>query len=250
VDSWNHAIARGKDEQRLEHQTVVLTVPASFDDVARTLTVDAARMAGLENLTLVEEPQAAFYCWLATHPPQEAALLKPGYRCLVVDVGGGTSDFSLIQAVEQQGELGFVRLAVGDHLLLGGDNMDLALAKFVETKLPGGTTGRLDAAQYGMLTQACREAKESLLGPGARRRSAAPALGCTKWVCPTSAIPASPGTWPASSNSTRTPPTAPRRRSYLTAASFNPPLYAIASWMSCATGSPRPRPSDLTTRSS
>ena len=91
------------------------------------------------------------------------AALKPGARCLVVDVGGGTSDFSLIEAVEQQGELGFVRQAVGDHLLLGGDNMDLALAKFVETKLPG--AGRLDAAQYGMLTQACRQAKETLLGP-------------------------------------------------------------------------------------
>jgi molecular chaperone DnaK (HSP70) len=165
VDSWNHSVARGKDELGLEKQIVVLTVPASFDDMARTLTVEAARKAGLENLTLLEEPQAAFYCWLATHPPHEAAHLKPGYRCLVVDVGGGTSDFSLIQAVEQQGELGFVRLAVGDHLLLGGDNMDLALAKFVETKLPG--AGRLDAAQYGMLTQACRQAKESLLSPGA-----------------------------------------------------------------------------------
>jgi molecular chaperone DnaK (HSP70) len=163
VDSWNCIIAREDAELRLEKQTVVLTVPASFDDMARTLTVEAARKAGLENLTLVEEPQAAFYCWLATHPPKEAAQLKPGYRCLVVDVGGGTSDFSLIQAVEQQGELGFVRLAVGDHLLLGGDNMDLALAKFVEAKLP--QAGRLDAAQYGMLTQACRQAKESLLGP-------------------------------------------------------------------------------------
>jgi molecular chaperone DnaK (HSP70) len=165
VDSWNHTIARGNAELRLEKQTVVLTVPASFDDMARTLTVEAAHKAGLENLTLVEEPQAAFYCWLATHPPKEAAQLKPGYRCLVVDVGGGTSDFSLIQAVEQQGELGFVRLAVGDHLLLGGDNMDLALAKFVESKLP--QAGRLDAAQYGMLTQACRQAKESLLNPDA-----------------------------------------------------------------------------------
>ena len=167
VDSWNHAMSRGKEELRLEKQDVVLTVPASFDDMARNLTVEAARKAGLENLTLVEEPQAAFYCWLATHPPAEAALLKPGYRCLVVDVGGGTSDFSLIQAVEQQGELGFVRLAVGDHLLLGGDNMDLALAKFVETKLPAGSAGRLDAAQYGALTQACRQAKENLLSPGA-----------------------------------------------------------------------------------
>ena len=113
---------------------------------------------------LLEEPQAAFYCWLATHSATRGRRRSsPAPRCLVVDVGGGTSDFSLIQAVEQQGELGFVRQAVGDHLLLGGDNMDLALAKFVETKLPG--AGRLDAAQYGMLTQACRQAKETLLGP-------------------------------------------------------------------------------------
>jgi hypothetical protein len=165
VEGWNHTVARDREEDRLEKQAVVLTVPASFDDVARNLTVEAARQAGIENLTLLEEPQAAFYCWLATHTPAEAGALEPGALCLVVDVGGGTSDFSLIQAVEQQGELGFVRQAVGDHLLLGGDNMDLALAKFVETKLPG--AGRLDAAQYGMLTQACRQAKETLLAPGA-----------------------------------------------------------------------------------
>jgi molecular chaperone DnaK (HSP70) len=165
VEAWNHAMAGDKLEPRLEKQAVVLTVPASFDEVARNLTVEAARRAGLENVTLLEEPQAAFYCWLATHPPAELGELKPGSRCLVVDVGGGTSDFSLIQAIEQQGELGFVREAVGDHLLLGGDNMDLALAKFVETKLPA--AGKLDAAQYGMLTQACRLAKETLLGPEA-----------------------------------------------------------------------------------
>jgi molecular chaperone DnaK (HSP70) len=163
AESWNHAVARGRDEDRLEKQAVVLTVPASFDDVARNLTVEAARKAGIENLTLLEEPQAAFYCWLATAPAAEAGGLKPGSLCVVVDVGGGTSDFSLIQAVEQQGELAFVRQAVGDHLLLGGDNMDLALAKFVEAKLPG--AGRLDAAGYGMLTQACRLAKETLLTP-------------------------------------------------------------------------------------
>jgi hypothetical protein len=163
VESWNYRMARDRPEDRLEKQAVVLTVPASFDDVARNLTVEAARKAGIENLTLLEEPQAAFYCWLAMHPPAEAGRLKPGSRCLVVDVGGGTSDFSLIRAVEQQGELGFVREAVGDHLLLGGDNMDLAVAKFVESRLPG--AGRLDAAQYGMLTQACRTAKETLLGP-------------------------------------------------------------------------------------
>jgi hypothetical protein len=165
VEAWNFAMAKDGAGDRLEKQAVVLTVPASFDDVARNLTVEAARKAGLENVTLLEEPQAAFYCWLATHPPAEIQELNPGARCLVVDVGGGTSDFSLIQAVEQQGELGFVRQAVGDHLLLGGDNMDLALAKFVETKLPG--AGRLDAAQYGMLTQACRLAKETLLAPAA-----------------------------------------------------------------------------------
>jgi molecular chaperone DnaK (HSP70) len=163
VESWNYTIPQDDPEDRLEKQAVVLTVPASFDDVARNLTVAAARKAGLENLTLLEEPQAAFYCWLVSHAPDEITALKPGARCLVVDVGGGTSDFSLIQAVEQQGELGFVRQAVGDHLLLGGDNMDLALTKFVETRLPG--AGRLDAAQYGMLTQACRVAKEVLLAP-------------------------------------------------------------------------------------
>src|SRR5437868_6858915 len=163
VESWNFRMAADRAEHRLEEQLVVLTVPASFDDVARNLTVEAARKAGLHNLILLEEPQAAFYCWLAMHPASEAARLKPGSRCLVVDVGGGTSDFSLIRAVEQQGELGFVRQAVGDHLLLGGDNMDLALAKFVEGRLP--QAGKLDAAQYGMLTQACRQAKETLLGP-------------------------------------------------------------------------------------
>jgi molecular chaperone DnaK (HSP70) len=163
MEAWNWVMARDRPEDRLEKQAVVLTVPASFDDVARTLTVEAAAKAGLENVVLLEEPQAAFYCWLVTHSHREAQALKPGYQCVVVDVGGGTSDFSLIEAVEQQGELGFVRRAVGDHLLLGGDNMDLALAKFVESKLPG--AGRLDAAQYGMLTQACRLAKEALLGP-------------------------------------------------------------------------------------
>jgi hypothetical protein len=165
VEGWNFVMAKDRPDDRLEKQTVVLTVPASFDDVARNLTVEAARKAGLEDLILLEEPQAAFYCWQATHSAKEAAALKPGMRCLVVDVGGGTSDFSVIEAIEQQGELGFVRQAVGDHLLLGGDNMDLALAKFIETKLPG--AGRLDAVQYGVLTQACRAAKETLLGPNA-----------------------------------------------------------------------------------
>src|SRR5207237_6406854 len=101
VESWNHTMAGNRAEDRLEKQAVVLTVPASFDDVARNLTVEAARKAGIENLILVEEPQAAFYCWLATSPQDEAGALRPGSLCVVVDVGGGTSDFSLIQAVEQ-----------------------------------------------------------------------------------------------------------------------------------------------------
>ncbi len=163
VRAWNHAMAADRAENRLERLPVVLTVPASFDEVGRNLTVEAARRAGLEDLTLLEEPQAAFYCWLATHPAREIQALAPGARCLVIDVGGGTTDFSLIRAVEQQGELGFVREAVGDHLLLGGDNMDLALARLVESRLAGGP--RLDAVQFGLLTQACRSAKEVLLGP-------------------------------------------------------------------------------------
>jgi hypothetical protein len=159
VDAWNAAPNR-KPEDMLEEQMVVLTVPASFDDVARNLTAEAAKLAGLKNVFLLEEPQAAFYAWLGTHTPQEAGQLKPGMRCLVVDVGGGTSDFSLIRAGEENGELLFEREAVGDHLLLGGDNMDLTLAKAIEAKLPG---GRIDAAQFGALIQACRSAKESLL---------------------------------------------------------------------------------------
>ncbi|QEL16610.1 hsp70 family protein [Limnoglobus roseus] len=161
IDAWNHAKAK-KPEERLEEQQVVITVPASFDDVARNLTADAAKQAGFKHVALLEEPQAAFYAWLGTRPAREATKLKPGMRCLVVDVGGGTSDFSLIRAGEEKGELVFLRDAVGEHLLLGGDNMDLALAKTVEAKLPG---GRVDAAQIGGLVQACRNAKEAMLVP-------------------------------------------------------------------------------------
>jgi molecular chaperone DnaK (HSP70) len=157
VDAWNHT----HPADRLEDQPVTVTVPASFDDVARNLTADAAKQAGLTHVTLLEEPQAAFYAWLGTHSATEATGLRPGMRCLVVDVGGGTTDLSLIRVGEGAGELAFLRDAVGDHLLLGGDNMDLALAKAVEAKLPA---GRLDAAQFGGLVQACRQAKEVLLG--------------------------------------------------------------------------------------
>jgi molecular chaperone DnaK (HSP70) len=160
VDAWNHTPGRSPDDF-LEKCPVVLTVPASFDDVARNLTAEAAKQAGLLNVTLLEEPQAAFYCWLGMHPAAEGGQLKPGMRCVVIDVGGGTSDFSLIRAGEENGDMTFARDAVGEHLLLGGDNMDLALAKAVEGKL----SGKLDAAQFGALVQACRGAKEALLAP-------------------------------------------------------------------------------------
>jgi molecular chaperone DnaK (HSP70) len=161
VEAWDYAMA--KTGAKLAEQTVVLTVPASFDDVARNLTMEAAKQAGLKKVTLLEEPQAAFYCWLGLSKPDEVGRMKPGMRCVVVDVGGGTSDFSLIRAAEDKGELNFIRDSVGDHLLLGGDNMDLALARFAESKLP--QAGKLDAAQFGMLVQACRNAKEQLLDP-------------------------------------------------------------------------------------
>ncbi|VTS07904.1 hsp70 family protein [Tuwongella immobilis] len=160
ADAWNHAPGRSSDD-RLEEQAIVLTVPASFDDVARSLTMQAAQQAGYKQVTLLEEPQAAFYSWLGMNAVEETARMKPGMRCLVVDVGGGTSDFSLIRADEAQGELSFHREAVGDHLLLGGDNMDLALARFAETQLKA----KLDAAQFANLVQQCRQAKEQLLDP-------------------------------------------------------------------------------------
>ncbi|HMP01613.1 MAG TPA: Hsp70 family protein [Gemmatales bacterium] len=163
--AWNHVMAGRSPDARLEAQPIVLTVPASFDDVARQLTAEAARQAGFEQLILLEEPQAAFYAWIAHEARTSHHLegLSPGMRCLVIDVGGGTSDFSLIETVADEGQLGFVRQAVGEHLLLGGDNMDLALARAVEGRLP--QAGKLDAARFAALTQSCRQAKEALLGP-------------------------------------------------------------------------------------
>lgn len=174
VEAWNWTFAQQDADARLERQTVVLTIPASFDEMARQLTLEAARLAGLENVILLEEPQAAFYAWMAAGQceifahGESVALrrteeaLQPGMWCVVIDVGGGTTDFTLIEAVEHHGELGLVRQAVGDHLLLGGDNMDLALARYVEQKL--NLAGKLDAVAFFQLAQACRRAKELLLG--------------------------------------------------------------------------------------
>ena len=160
-DAWNAQFARDDPTRRLEHQEVVLTVPASFDEAARELTLDAAKRAGLEAITLLEEPQAAFYCWIVSHQEGWQREVRAGELILVCDIGGGTTDFSLITVVETPGGPGFKRVAVGDHLMLGGDNIDLALAHHVEKKLGG---ARLDTEQWSALRYACRAAKEKLLG--------------------------------------------------------------------------------------
>ncbi|MBM4374869.1 MAG: Hsp70 family protein [Deltaproteobacteria bacterium] len=148
---------------RLAECPVVLTVPASFDASARELTVEAALAAGIENLTLLEEPQAALYAWLEQAGDGFRSQLQPGDVVLVVDVGGGTSDFSAIAVTGEGGELGLERIAVGDHILLGGDNMDLALAHFVKQRLAAEGT-ELDAWQMASLTHGARVAKERLFG--------------------------------------------------------------------------------------
>jgi molecular chaperone DnaK (HSP70) len=159
-DAWNHAFARDDAARRLEAQEVVLTVPASFDEAARELTLEAAKKAEFTSITLLEEPQAAFYCWIVSHQDRWQREVRTGELILVCDIGGGTTDFSLITVVETQTGPGFRRVAVGDHLMLGGDNIDLALAHDVERKL-GGT--RLDTEQWSALRFACRTAKEKLL---------------------------------------------------------------------------------------
>jgi len=144
----------------------VLTVPASFDAAARECTVEAALAAGLDQLTLLEEPQAAFYAWLDQRGEAWRTDLRVGDLVLVVDVGGGTTDFAAILLGEQDGSLEPRRVAVGQHLLLGGDNMDLALAHLVRQKLEAQGSA-IDAWQLTALTHAAREAKEALLSPAA-----------------------------------------------------------------------------------
>jgi hypothetical protein len=152
----------GGGESALANQDVVLTVPASFDASARELTVEAAIAAGIEKLTLLEEPQAALYAWTLSRGDAWRKEVRPGDVVLVVDVGGGTTDFSAIAAVERDGSLDLVRVAVGDHILLGGDNMDLALAHLLRHKLE--SEGKpVDKGQHASLVHACRAAKERLL---------------------------------------------------------------------------------------
>jgi molecular chaperone DnaK (HSP70) len=157
--AWNSV--RDEDDI-LEHQLVIVTVPASFDEVARELTLEAAKEAGLEYIVLLEEPLAAFYSWLCRHEHDWKEYVTPGELILVCDVGGGTTDFTLI-ALKDVGEgPRFERIAVGNHLILGGDNIDLTLAQRIET---GFTTKKktLSGDRWKTLCHQCRQAKESIL---------------------------------------------------------------------------------------
>lgn len=161
VDAWNHQVAKDVADHRLENQDIILTVPASFDAEARDLTVEAARGAGLEKFTLLEEPQSAFYAWINACRDGWRDQVEVGDVVVVVDVGGGTTDLSLIAVSEEAGQLVLTRVAVGDHILLGGDNMDLALAHHAAQAFAAKGI-KLDAGQMQMLWHSCRLAKETL----------------------------------------------------------------------------------------
>ncbi len=181
--AWDHRFPRDP----LAEQDFVLTLPASFDEVARELTVKAAALAGLPRVVLIEEPQAAFYAWIDHNRDRWDQLVKPGQKILICDIGGGTSDFTLIRVRRGEGgKVQFHRVAVGDHLILGGDNLDLALAHHLEERLAGAgagssgagsnrrlapslatgdSGGTLQPRQWAMLVQRSRQLKETLLGP-------------------------------------------------------------------------------------
>lgn len=162
-DAWNATLASGDAALRFERQSIVLTVPASFDEEARELTVEAAQAAQLSRVTLLEEPIAAFYAWMAEHRRKIA--LEDEEIALVCDVGGGTTDFSLIRVRIEAGAPAFERMAIGDHLLLGGDNLDLALATIAERRIAEARPGmRLSIVQRSMLRRLCSAAKERMLG--------------------------------------------------------------------------------------
>lgn len=163
-------------ESPLEAQEVVLTVPASFDQAARSLTVEAAHLAGLENIRLLEEPQAACYAWLAEQGAQLSSLLREIRLLLVCDVGGGTTDLTLIKVRSGAQGPDLIRVGVGNHLMLGGDNMDLALAHITEGRLQA-TGERMGAAALSQLMQQCRAAKERLLEEGGPDRLTVSVLG-------------------------------------------------------------------------
>jgi molecular chaperone DnaK (HSP70) len=162
-EAWDHRFAENASdtERSLARQGVVLTVPASFDAGARELTRQAAIRAGLPDVILLEEPQAALYAWIQAMGDGFREQVAPGDVILVVDVGGGTTDLSLIAVHDREGDLELIRVAVGDHILLGGDNMDLTLAHVLQQRLEG-EGKKLDAAQFNGLIHGCRQAKETL----------------------------------------------------------------------------------------
>lgn len=178
--AWDHAFP----SEPLAEQDVVLTLPASFDQIARQLTIDAAQQAGLQRVLPIEEPQAAFYAWLSRHHTDWEERIQVGQTILVCDIGGGTTDFTLIRVREasaaggatinelHQRKLSLHRVAVGQHLILGGDNIDLALARHAEQKLTGGSS--LPPRAWDALRQACRVAKETLLQDSASDASGSP----------------------------------------------------------------------------
>jgi hypothetical protein len=158
---WDTDESGKQQEHALADQDVLLTVPASFDEEARELTRRAAEQAGYQQVTLLEEPQAAFYAWLESQGDAWRHRIKVGDLILVCDVGGGTTDFSLILVSEEGGELVLIRVAVGDHILLGGDNMDLTLARVLQQRLAAAGQG-IDSWQLHGLWHQCRNAKEIL----------------------------------------------------------------------------------------
>ena len=169
-------VADADPELALAQQDLLLTVPASFDEEARELTLRAARGAGLQHVTLLEEPQAAFYAWLDAQGERWRRRIRVGDLVLVCDIGGGTTDFSLIAVYEEHGDLALERVAVGDHILLGGDNMDLALARLLQQRLEA-DGHRLDTWQLHALWHQCRIGKEALLSDASLREQGITLLG-------------------------------------------------------------------------
>ncbi|WP_340121580.1 Hsp70 family protein [Methylobacter svalbardensis] len=159
---WGHQFP----DAPLEKQDIVITVPASFDEAARSLTLEAAKLAGLSNVRLLEEPQAVCYDWLRRNTGTIKQALANVHLLLVCDVGGGTTDLTLIKVEQGEQEPKLTRIGVGDHLMLGGDNIDLALAHLAESRLDNGGK-RLSAADLSQLIEQCRIAKERLLADDA-----------------------------------------------------------------------------------
>lgn len=161
-EAWNAVMAAADEGARFAEQLIILTVPASFDEVARELTLQAAEEAGIAHAILLEEPLAAFYAWLSTHEADWQEGMHDGQLILVCDVGGGTTDFSIIGVHAGEKGLRFNRLAVGEHLMLGGDNVDITLARYLERQLAG-KSGKVEAQYWHQLVAQCRRAKEELL---------------------------------------------------------------------------------------